>query len=171
LGTGINPPLIPSNSKKRPSCKRSDDIVGGLVEKWALLYPGRRSDDIVGLAEKWVLLYPGECVYRGVGGLAEIGVVVCLGECVYSGGLTSDIVSPCILGDGAGGLAEIGVVCLGECVYSGGLTLDIVTPVKETPGILGDGVESRGALDEGGHAVEGAVYGGGYVGEGDLCGG
>jgi len=83
LGTGINPPLIPKNSKKRPSCKRSDDIVGGL-------------------AEKGVLLYYGECVYNGgvtldivphgnetpcilgdgVGGLAEMGVVVCLSECV-----------------------------------------------------------------------------------------
>ena len=59
------------------------------------------------------------------------------------------MVTPCILGDGAGGLAEIGVVvCLGGCEYSGGLTPDIVTPVKETPtpGILEDGVESRGSL-------------------------
>ena len=44
------------------------------------------------------------------------------GECVYSGGVTLDIVpqgneTPCILGDGVGGLAEMGVVvCLSECV-------------------------------------------------------
>lgn len=62
------------------------------------------------------------------------------GECVCSGGVTLDIVppgneTPFILGDGVGGLAEMGlVVCLSECVYSGGLTLDMVTPC-----ILGDG--------------------------------
>lgn len=88
-----------------------------------------------------------------------MGVVVCLSECVQSGGLTPDMVTPFILGDGAGDLAENGVVvCLGECVQSGGLTPDIVTRVKETPGILGetpgivgDGVVSRWA---GGYAVE-----------------
>ena len=40
--------------------------------------------------------------------------------------------------------------------------------MNETPGIVGDGVVSWWA---GGFAVEWAVCGGGYVGEGNMCGG